>query len=268
MRNRPGGQVGRQHPPAEPAEHGVQGQGLLGHGAAHATRLVIASRRPSSRPSRWPSLHGADPSGRSERRCGCSSCSTHRRGRGRRLGRNTSPPQTFDPCVCAVIGNLHGKAVESPLQSSTPRQPDEEGVDEALAARTRRLLPHPADCLRRDSEPHLVAGVQLGPNQRVRPLGSRPAVRGMRVRIPPGQSSRWPSMTIIRPSSVHIAAGSQSSASRPGHDGVVGETARPDRAHRRHERLRRRPVGAAGRRWPSPSLSPCPPPAGADEAAP
>ena len=51
------------------------------------------------------------------------------------------------------------------------RQPGEEGVDQALAAGVRCLLPHPADGRRRDPEPHLAAvGVEVGPEPQRPPV--------------------------------------------------------------------------------------------------
>ena len=75
------------------------------------------------------------------------------------------------------------------------------------------------------------SGLSSAPYQRVRPLGSRPEARGVRVRGPPGQSSRFPSIMIASPSSVHMFRPKSFTSSRSG---------RADR---------RRRAGAGGRPW-------------------
>ena len=75
------------------------------------------------------------------------------------------------------------------------------------------------------------SGLSSAPYQRVRPLGSRPEARGVRVRGPPGQSSRFPSIMIASPSSVHMFRPKSFTSSRSGRGGRVAGV-EDSRAHR------------------------------------
>ena len=91
----------------------------------------------------------------------------------------SSPPQTFDPRV-AGFRDPDLEAVEFGLQLPVRRQPGEEGVDEAGAAGAGGLLSHPANGLRRDPEPHLLAAVRVerGPEPEDPPVGFPGGVAG------------------------------------------------------------------------------------------
>ena len=103
----------------------------------------------------------------------------------------------FDPRITGIRdGDL--EAVEVlPLVVGVVAEPGQVDVDQAVATGARCGLRHLADDLPGDPEPHLGAGRgECGPEPVVRRLGSRSGSSGVRVRGPPGQSSRVPSMTI------------------------------------------------------------------------
>ena len=106
------------------------------------------------------------------------------------------------------------KRVEAGLKLAVRRDPDDEGVDQESSVGVFSGIRPMASC---DPEPDLLAvGVELGPNQRV-PFGSRVGSRGVRVRGPPGQSSRRPAMTrspARRPTRLRVRPASATTAHR------------------------------------------------------
>ena len=91
-----------------------------------------------------------------------STVATSKGGSGR-WNPSSSPLQPFDPRV-AGLGDPDIEAVDAGLELPVRRDPDDEGVDEAVAAGRGRFLEHPADGVLVDPEPDLLAvRIEPGP---------------------------------------------------------------------------------------------------------
>ena len=120
---------------------------------------------------------------------GLTEASTSRRA----AGAGPSPPQAFDPRVRdphleAVDAGLEWavRRVIQTMRASMRRSPRAAGVFSAMRQMTSSSS---------RNQTWSPSGSSSAPNQQVRPLGSRLGGRAIRIRGPPGQSPRHPSMT-------------------------------------------------------------------------